>query len=208
LAKARLPLIASLQTLAIRPAVAARSNETSDARILTPRWRQPVASMTVVPGSGPPAGRAADSAGTTPPAADDHDRIARNITEVADVVVCRLYSTGLMLQVALQLMDGHRAADRIQLSIDELDQVISDLRSAVFSVRRSDPQAMPPRTRTLRAAYHESLAPAPGIFDSGGAGAASRGLPAAPGGARTGGAAGTSAAAETRNDGTPTLKNR
>lgn len=93
----------------------------------------------VVPGSGLAGREAADSAGTTPPAADDHDRIARNITEVADVVVCRLYSTGLMLQAALQLMDGHRAADRIQLSIDELDQVISDLRSAVFSVRRSDP---------------------------------------------------------------------
>jgi hypothetical protein len=97
------------------------------------------ASMMVVPGSGPPAGTAADSAGTTPPAAEDHDRIAQNITEVTDVVVCRLYSTGLMLQAALQLMDGHRAADHIRLSIDELDQVISDLRSAVFSVRRSDP---------------------------------------------------------------------
>lgn len=104
--------------------------------------------MTVVPRSGPPAGRTADSAVTTPPAAEDHDRIAqnithdriaRNITEVTDVVVRRLYSTGLMLQTALQLMDGHRAADHILLSIDELDQVISDLRNAVFSVRRSDP---------------------------------------------------------------------
>jgi hypothetical protein len=54
-------------------------------------------------------------------------------------VVCRLYSTGLMLQAALQLTDGHRAAGHIQLSIDELDQVITDLRNAVFSVRRSDP---------------------------------------------------------------------
>jgi len=53
------------------------------------------ASMMVVPGSGPATGRAAGSAGTTPPAADDHDRIAQNITEVTDVVVCRLYSTGL-----------------------------------------------------------------------------------------------------------------
>jgi hypothetical protein len=44
-----------------------------------------------------------------------------------------------MLQAALQLTDGHRAADHIQLSIDELDQVITDLRNAVFSVRRSDP---------------------------------------------------------------------
>jgi len=58
--------------------------------------------MMVVPGSGPPAGSAADSAGTTRPAADDHDRIAQNITEVTDVVVCRLYSTGPMLQTALQ----------------------------------------------------------------------------------------------------------
>jgi hypothetical protein len=44
-----------------------------------------------------------------------------------------------MLQTALQLMDGHRAADHIQLGIDELDQVIIQLRNAVFSVRRSDP---------------------------------------------------------------------
>jgi len=85
----------------------------------------------------PPAGRAADSAGTTRPAAEDHDRIARNITEVTDVVVCRPYSAGLMLQTALELMDGHRAADHIQLSIDELDQVISDLRNAVFGACRS-----------------------------------------------------------------------
>ena len=54
-------------------------------------------------------------------------------------MVCRLYSTGLMLQAALQLTDGHRAADHIQLSIDELDQVISDLRIAVFSVRQPHP---------------------------------------------------------------------
>jgi hypothetical protein len=96
-------------------------------------------SMMVVSDGGSPAAWAADSAGTTPAAAEDHDRIAQNITEVTDVVVCRLYSTGLMLQTALELMDGHRAADHIQLSIDELDQVISDLRSAVFSGRRSDP---------------------------------------------------------------------
>jgi hypothetical protein len=29
-------------------------------------------------------------------------------------------------------MDGHRAADRIQLATDELDQAITDLRNAVF----------------------------------------------------------------------------
>jgi hypothetical protein len=88
--------------------------------------------MMAVPGSGLPAGRAADSAGTTRPAAEDHDRIARNITEVTDLVVRRLYSAGLMLQTALELMDGHRAADHIQLSIN-------DLRNAVFGACRPGP---------------------------------------------------------------------
>jgi len=113
---------------------------TGDARTSHPGGAVIAAAMTAVPGSGPPAGRAADSAGTTRPAAEDHDRIARNITEVTDVVVRRLYSAGLMLQTALKLMDGHRAAaDHIQLSIDELDQVISDLRTAVFCACRSGP---------------------------------------------------------------------
>ena len=112
---------------------------TSDARTSRPGGAIIAAAMMAVPGSGPPAGRAADSAGTTRPAAEDHDRIARNITEVTDLVVRRLYSAGLMLQTALELMDGHRAADHIQLSINELDEVIGDLRNAVFGARRSGP---------------------------------------------------------------------
>jgi hypothetical protein len=76
-------------------------------------------------------------------------------------VVCRLYSTGLMLQTALELMDGHRAADHIELSIDELDQVISDLRPPFSACADRTPRAMLPWTRTLWAAQHEPLCPRP-----------------------------------------------
>jgi hypothetical protein len=134
---------------------------TSDARTSCPGGASIAAAMMAVPGSGSPAGRAADSAGTTRPAAEDHDRIARNITEITDVVVCRLYSAGLMLQTALELMDGHRAADHIQLSIDELDQVISDLRNAVFGACRSGPPGDAAWDQDAGAAYHELLCPRP-----------------------------------------------
>ena len=92
------------------------------------------APMTVAPSSNPPARRAADSAETIRRLTEDHDRIARDIN---DVVVHRLFSAGLTLETALGLMDGHRAGDRIQFAIDELDQAIRDLRDAVFGARRS-----------------------------------------------------------------------
>lgn len=91
------------------------------------------AAVTIVPSSDPPAGAAADPAETIRPfVAADHARIAQHITEVAEAVVHRLISAGVTLETALGLMDGHRAADRIQLATDELDQAITDLRNAVF----------------------------------------------------------------------------
>ena len=92
-----------------------------------------VLAMTAVPSSDPPAGRTADSAEATWRITEDHDRIAKDIN---DVVVHRLFSAGLTLETALGLMDGHLAADRIRLAIDELDQAIRDLRDAVFGARR------------------------------------------------------------------------
>lgn len=91
------------------------------------------AAMTIASSSDPPAGAAANPAETIRPfAAADHARIAQHITEVAEAVVHRLISAGVTLETALGLMDGHRAADRIQLATDELDQAITDLRNAVF----------------------------------------------------------------------------
>ena len=67
--------------------------------------------------------------------AEERDRIAALIN---DVLVRRLFSAGLSLETALGLLDGHRAADEIQLAIIELDEVISALRTAVFGWRVTD----------------------------------------------------------------------
>lgn len=95
------------------------------------------AAMTAVPPRhDPAAGLPADPDETTARLAEDRDRIAADIN---DKVIRRLFSTGLSLQHALGLMEGHRAADRIRLAITELDQAIRDLRDAVFDTRRSEP---------------------------------------------------------------------
>jgi signal transduction histidine kinase len=94
------------------------------------------AGVTAVPRHDPAAGLPADPDETTARLAEDRDRIAADIN---DRVIRRLFSTGLSLQHALGLMDGHRAADRIRLAITELDQAIRDLRDAVFDTRRSEP---------------------------------------------------------------------
>jgi hypothetical protein len=52
-----------------------------------------------------------------------------------EVVVRRLFSAGLSLQTALALMDGHRAAGKVQEAIGELDLAIADFRSVLFGHR-------------------------------------------------------------------------
>jgi hypothetical protein len=79
----------------------------------------------------PAAGRAPGSAETIRQLAEDRDRIASQVNEV---VARRLLPAGLVLQGALRLLDGDRAGESIQGAIAELDQAISDLRDAVFTV--------------------------------------------------------------------------
>jgi len=81
----------------------------------------------------PPAEKEADSAEVTLRLAEDHDRIAAGIT---DIVVHRLFSASLILQVALGLMGEHRAAGKVEGAMDELDLAIRDLRDMIFHHRR------------------------------------------------------------------------
>ena len=64
--------------------------------------------------------------------ADDHERIAHGLN---DVVVRRLFSAGLDLQAALNLIGDHRVAGKIERVLDELDLAIRDLRNTVFDRR-------------------------------------------------------------------------
>lgn len=56
---------------------------------------------------------------------------------ITDIVVHRLFSASLTLQVALGLMGEHRAAGKVEGAMDELDLAIRDLRDMIFHHRRS-----------------------------------------------------------------------
>jgi signal transduction histidine kinase len=72
---------------------------------------------------------------------EDRERIARDLH---DVVIQRLFATGLQLQTAARLSPRPEVADRITTAVDDLDSTIRDIRTAIFELRK-------PATATLRA---------------------------------------------------------
>ncbi len=65
--------------------------------------------------------------------ADERDRIARDLH---DTVIQRLFGTGLGLQSIIAASDGV-VRDRLEKAIDDLDDTIRELRSAIFSLQGS-----------------------------------------------------------------------
>ncbi|MGD0245053.1 MAG: hypothetical protein ABSB59_32645 [Streptosporangiaceae bacterium] len=61
--------------------------------------------------------------------AQEHDRIAEGLN---DVVMRRLFSAGLALEMALGLMGEHPGARKVREAIGELDLAIRDVRNVVF----------------------------------------------------------------------------
>ncbi|WP_051366163.1 GAF domain-containing sensor histidine kinase [Hamadaea tsunoensis] len=62
----------------------------------------------------------------------DRERIARDLH---DVVIQRLFATGLRLQTVASLAPKPEVAERINLAIDDLDATIRDIRGAIFELR-------------------------------------------------------------------------
>ena len=48
-------------------------------------------------------------------------------------MICRIFAAGLDLHGALGLIGDHRGASKIWHAIDELDQVIKDIRDTIFN---------------------------------------------------------------------------
>jgi PAS domain S-box-containing protein len=67
--------------------------------------------------------------------ADDRERIARDLH---DTVIQRLFAAGLSLQATASRTD-EGVRDRIENIVDDLDQTIRDVRTAVFSLQSSRP---------------------------------------------------------------------
>ncbi|MEU6587830.1 GAF domain-containing sensor histidine kinase [Streptomyces sp. NPDC046881] len=62
----------------------------------------------------------------------DRDRIAR---ELHDLAIQRLFATGMTLQSAGRFIEHPEAAERVLRAVDDLDETIKIIRSAIFGLR-------------------------------------------------------------------------
>ncbi len=76
----------------------------------------------------------------------DRERIARDLH---DVVIQRLFATGLQLQTAAAMVVKPEVATRINAAVDELDSTIRDIRTAIFQLRAPVEQSLRGEIRAL-----------------------------------------------------------
>ena len=62
----------------------------------------------------------------------DRDRIARDLH---DLVIQRLFATGMALEGALRGMEPPEKADRVRHAVDDLDTTIKEIRTAIFALQ-------------------------------------------------------------------------
>jgi len=81
---------------------------------------------------------------------EDRDRIARDLH---DLVIQRLYATGMSLQGAVGLIGPPEVAQRVSDAVDALDETIREIRSSIFALQTRQPERPAGlRSRILRVA--------------------------------------------------------
>jgi signal transduction histidine kinase len=90
----------------------------------------------------------------------DRDRIGRDLH---DLVIQRLFATGLQLQSIVHLVDESEAAARINRAVDEIDGAIADLRAAIFSLHTDSDKAFSATVRGLCGVVRHHLGFAPQV---------------------------------------------
>jgi signal transduction histidine kinase len=68
----------------------------------------------------------------------DRDRIARDLH---DLVIQRLYATGMSLQGTMPLITRPEVASRVTRAVDDMDQTIKEIRGAIFALQARDAEA-------------------------------------------------------------------
>jgi len=85
---------------------------------------------------------------------EDRDRIARDLH---DLVIQRLYATGISLQGAAGLIVVPEVATRVSQAVDALDETIKEIRSTIFALQ-ARPQASPAGLRARIIAVADQMA--------------------------------------------------
>nr|WP_246422504.1 GAF domain-containing protein [Nocardiopsis mwathae] len=81
---------------------------------------------------------------------EDRDRIAKDLH---DVVIQRMFASAMTLMSTVRLITDPEAGERVQRTIDDLDETIREIRSAVFALQHpSAPAESPLRDRILASA--------------------------------------------------------
>jgi signal transduction histidine kinase len=87
---------------------------------------------------------------------EDRDRIAKDLH---DLVIQRLYATGMSLQGTTSQITNPDVADRISRSVDALDDTIREIRSAIFALQTPpDARQVSVRARILYVAQEMAAA--------------------------------------------------
>ncbi len=81
---------------------------------------------------------------------EDRDRIARDLH---DLVIQRLYATGMSLQGTMPMIGSPEAAQRVSSAVDALDETIREIRSSIFALQaRHEAKPLGLRARILQVA--------------------------------------------------------
>jgi signal transduction histidine kinase len=93
---------------------------------------------------------------------EDRDRIAKDLH---DLVIQRLYATGMSLQGVTSMIKAPEVADRVSRSVDALDETIREIRSAIFALQ-THPDARPAALRARILFVAQEMASALGFAPS------------------------------------------
>ena len=88
----------------------------------------------------------------------DRERIARDLH---DTVIQRLFATGLTLQAVSSGVSDPGVAARVARAVDDLDQVVRDIRGTIFELRHTGGESLQAQVRDLVREYARFLGWAP-----------------------------------------------
>jgi signal transduction histidine kinase len=93
---------------------------------------------------------------------EDRDRIARDLH---DLVIQRLYATGMSLEGTMPMITRPEVASRITNAVDAMDETIKEIRATIFALQARD-SAGPPDLRTDIVNVVEEMTPLLGFAPS------------------------------------------